>query len=208
MQDQLLEELQQRTDQFVHDGNRDALLSDDTHRLAEQLADAADEHPANEVEILQALGWRAWYACEATADPTYLDQAVDLFQRALALTAPNDPERPARLASLGNALRIRFHRTDNTADLDRAVKLYEEAVADTAPDHTDFPVLLSDLGTAWWIRFERSGDSADLDRAIDLFERAVEVTSHGDPCRPERLAKLGLALSTRFGRTGVDRLLG
>ena len=50
MQDQLLEQLQQRTDQFVHDGNHDALLSEDSARVAQLLADDAARANAAAVE--------------------------------------------------------------------------------------------------------------------------------------------------------------
>jgi hypothetical protein len=69
-------------------------------------------------------------------DPRLLTGAVEAGRQAVALTGPEDPAYPTRLASLGMALVA--HRANNQgppAELDEAERLFSQALAILPADH-------------------------------------------------------------------------
>src|SRR5271163_185506 len=61
MTDELLTELQGRIKRFVDTGDKDAILSPETHELAASLQNSLPDEPAD-LEVLYILGWWSWYA--------------------------------------------------------------------------------------------------------------------------------------------------
>ena len=68
-------------------------------------------------------------------DPTALDDAINLLNRALAATPADHPSRLTILTNLGAALCIRFERIGVSADLDQAIHVLRDALAAIPPDH-------------------------------------------------------------------------
>jgi tetratricopeptide (TPR) repeat protein len=175
-----LSDLLQQIKRVLDEGDRDTVLSDATNRSAVELLSAANEHPANEVEIL--------------------DEVIELYQRARDLTATHDPDLPSRLANLGGVVRLRFERTDNTDDLNRWIDLSKQVVGAIAVVDPNWAGHLSILGGALRIRFGRTGDIADLNDAIAVYEQALSAAPP-DPARASVLFGLANALRIRSGRT-------
>ncbi|MCO5999815.1 CHAT domain-containing tetratricopeptide repeat protein [Actinoallomurus rhizosphaericola] len=137
------------------------------------------------------------------ADQVLLSASVELWQRILAATPTDHPDRAMYLSNLGFGLGVRFERTGALADLEAAIQVGQEAVAATPTDHPDRAAHLSNLGALLRARFERAGALADLDTAIDTFREAVAATPTDHPNRAGRLNNLGNALGVRFERTGA-----
>ncbi|WP_044232201.1 CHAT domain-containing protein [Chloroflexus sp. Y-396-1] len=131
-----------------------------------------------------------------------LNRAIELLQRAVDLTPPDSPDRPARLTNLGLGLSVRYARSGRLAELDAAIAAFEQALAATPPDSPDRPARLTNLGLGLSVRYARSGRLAELDAAIAAFEQALAATPPDSPDRPARLTNLGLGLSDRYARSG------
>ncbi len=82
-------------------------------------------------------------AYDSTGDLHALQQAVVLFQRAVAVIPATDPDRATYLSNLGAVLRTLFERVGDPVVLDEAVRVGREAVATTSATHPDRAVLLS-----------------------------------------------------------------
>ena len=63
-----------------------------------------------------------------------LNRAIELWQRAVELTPPDSPDRPARLNNLGTGLRARYARSGRLEDLDAAIAAWQQALDATPPD--------------------------------------------------------------------------
>ena len=136
-------------------------------------------------------------------DPSAVDRAVDLFERAVASTPPMHRLRPPRLANLGNALGVRSDLTGSVADLERGDELVAEGLAALPADHPDRCAYLYSHGLNASRRFRRSDRAADLDRAIDWYEQALAATPLDHPARSSYLTAVIDALLIRLSRGGV-----
>src|SRR5437762_1050192 len=92
----------------------------------------------------------------------------------LHMITPN-PDRAARLNSLGIVLRHRFERTGLLDDSNAAVEANKEAVRSTPHDHPNRMTHLNSLGIALQRRFERLGSINDLNAAVEANEEAVKL---------------------------------
>jgi hypothetical protein len=93
---------------------------------------AAAEYPATPAmfnRLAIALGDRGG----DRGDLNDLDGSVAAAQRAVEMTAADDPNYVPFLANLGSALGNRYDHSSTTADLDGCLKAYQ-AAADAAPD--------------------------------------------------------------------------
>ncbi len=138
----------------------------------------------------------------ARGNPQDLDRALDLWQRAVALTPEGSPDLPGYLNNLGNGLSDRYARTGNLQDLEEAIEVSRRAVALTPEGSPDLPGRLNNLGTGLRDRYARTGNLQDLEEAIRAYRRAVALTPEGSPDLPALLNNLGNGLRDRYVRTG------
>ncbi|KAG9121018.1 hypothetical protein FRC07_003214, partial [Ceratobasidium sp. 392] len=150
-----------------------------------------------------------------------------LNEQALSLVSHNDPEKSARLATLGLTLLLQFRRSKDRHDIDKAIVILEECVQTTGDNDTKKPERLSHLGQSqtecvsqipdgrrekpmyirglgvtYLARFEYLGDAADLDQAILHRSQAVLAASDGHPRMPRLLENLSIVLVTRANQRG------
>jgi tetratricopeptide (TPR) repeat protein len=114
---------------------------------------------------------------EGTEGSTDLDEAIGLYQMAVAATPDDHRERMARLNNLGIALHTRFQRTGRSADLDGAISLLQKATPAAPGAEPRTPGRLSNLGFALLDRFRRSSQASDLYQAMQAFRDAAAMES-------------------------------
>lgn len=147
----------------------------------------------------------ALHMAAAFHDVPIVDTEVDLWERIVSATPPEDVDRAAALSNLGKALSLKAGHTTDLSDLDRAVEVTAAAV-DAAERRLDAPTgragFLANLGLLRIVRFWRTGDPDDLVQGIVRLEQAVEAAREGDPVRVRAQINLCVALRTRFEQTG------
>ncbi|KZV59435.1 hypothetical protein PENSPDRAFT_417173, partial [Peniophora sp. CONT] len=155
-----------------------------------------DENPAwDDYEA----GVDAYRRYEETWDISYLDTAVDAFQRAVNVA----PEPDAILLGwLGLCLSNRYGTSGSLDDLEGALAARQHALELVPEEHPDRALRLTDLAYSLGNRFEHLGELDDLQHAIAAEHRAVELTSDAHPSQPTRLNNLGGFLLSRFERLG------
>ena len=144
-----------------------------------------------------------------------LNVAITILEEAVKSTPREHLALAPRLASLGNALLLRFEKTESGVmdDLNKAIARKQEALDCTANDYPIRPVHLFTLGNALLVRFERTLNPYDEALAIELMEeaalhispvtasirisaacRAAERVQHNDIVRASRLLKIAVEL--------------
>lgn len=131
-----------------------------------------------------------------------LDEAQELAENALRRAEGNPPATV--LATLGNALRMRFERTRRTTDLDRAVVLSRAAVRATPSGHPMLVPLLQILLMALTRRVEHLDREADLTEAIEVSRAMRPMMGPAGPVRCGWLMNLTMLLFWRSARTGSE----
>jgi molybdenum-dependent DNA-binding transcriptional regulator ModE len=161
-------------------------------------ADSSD----NEAEVLMEAGLEALEEYERTQRAEALDEAAEAFREAVAVSAPDDQGRGARLTNLGNALLERYRLTGHRADLVAAIDAMRQAVAAAPPGHPKRGTRLSNLGNCLLSSFRETGDLADLAAAIEAQQEALAASPDDDHGRGATLSNLAGTLLARFERTG------
>jgi tetratricopeptide (TPR) repeat protein len=132
----------------------------------------------------------------------FLDEALNLARRALALRPGDGPERASSLARIAEILRTQFTVRGDLADLEEAIDALREAIAMAPPDHRDVGQLLSNFGSALLTRFRALGRMEDVDQAVTALQRSAAATSLVLN-RAATLASLSAALRARFDAAGI-----
>lgn len=156
--------------------------------------------PSPRVAILSRLGNWLSELFQRTGRLYYINQAVEITNRAMSLLQAGQPERACLQSNLGNKLTILFEWTGAMSDIDKAIGLLTEVLVTEAPG-PDHPGRLSNLAGAWGKRFRRTGDMDDLNRSIELSSKAVNWTGENDPELLKRITNHGILLGERFSRT-------
>ncbi|CUA74681.1 Protein NLP9 [Rhizoctonia solani] len=133
-----------------------------------------------------------------------LENAVEYFSRALALTADGHTDVVYRHAELGVSYTNRYERLDNLADLEKALECYSRALELTPDGHPDMSRRHSDLGVSYANRYEHLGEFADLERALECYCRALALTPDGHPELPRRHFNHALSLFLQYEHTSLD----
>ncbi len=137
-----------------------------------------------------------------TRDAATATVVVELLRKAVAATAPDDPERGECLANLAVALQTRFELTGAPADLAESIGLGRRALAAFPPGDVRRTAPMATLAVALRRRFGLTGAPADIDEAVDLGRQALAATPADRPERADRLTNTGVALQYRFGWSG------
>jgi hypothetical protein len=141
-----------------------------------------------------------------------LDGAVTAFEDTVAATAPDAPERSARLANLAGMLLLRYEQRagsrtatshEDGGDLDRSIALLDEATG-LIPEGSRFaPSVFGGLTNAWRHRYEYTNDPTDLERALSHGENAVAAArASATSDFPSHLVALAVVRQFRAQQTG------
>jgi len=141
---------------------------------------------------------------ERTGDRAALDNALDMFAKAVAVDPADAPEQRRYQSNLAGAYLARFEIASDRADLDIAIDLGSRAAALDGGDEQVRSATLGNLGVALRTRYERANDLGDLNAAIAAGRNALALLPSGDPDVTTYLASLAIALRMRFERTHDD----
>jgi tetratricopeptide (TPR) repeat protein len=134
--------------------------------------------------------------------PTDLDEAVEMFQAAVAAAPDGCPDLPEYTSALGIALGIRFERTGHRADLVAGIDAVRRAVALLPPDAVQLPTLLHNMAANLGVKYDLDGQPGDLDAAIAASRQAVEA---GADMSDQTIFTVNFVsgLVSRYERTGA-----
>ncbi|MFC8371947.1 CHAT domain-containing protein [Streptomyces sp. NPDC057239] len=150
---------------------------------------------AHQAALLSSTGISLLTGHERAADPvTQLDQAVEFFREALALTPEDDPQLPRRRFRLAIALLTLNRRTPRTGVAREARELADAVIAALPANSPDLPGALVVAAAARMESPRTLLSSAARREVIALHRRAVEATPPGHPKRTSRLGGLGAVL--------------
>ena len=173
----------------------------DVYRLDEPEGSGSElpksEAPAAEPDLEpdpENLGAARYARYQETGDPALLNEAIELWLRALKTAGP----RPALAVRAAEGLRSRYRLTGRAADLDTAISVCENA-ATSSEDTRQVLVALTNLLLE---RGTRNGDDNDLNRAIDIARNVIGRSHRGDFLLLPAMVALGSALLERARRLG------
>ncbi|KAL5598291.1 hypothetical protein FOBRF1_012084 [Fusarium oxysporum] len=154
---------------------------------------------AGHLDTLREQLLRRFSRSEAIED---LNEAIEVTENLVTITAINNPKRPRRLYSLGTLLATRFEHQKAIQDLDRAIELYKASLNLLPPNSPRRAFPLSGLGTLLEDRFKHTRAIEDLHRAVELAEESVNITHETHRSFGIRLAILGNILFSRYQEIG------
>ncbi|MEU5098053.1 CHAT domain-containing protein [Streptomyces sp. NPDC020996] len=147
---------------------------------------------AHHAALLSSVGNSLLAGAERAAEPVpELDQAVELFREALALTPEGDPQLPRRRHRLALALINRSAHTQRSGDAREARELADAVIAALPANSPDLPGALVAAAGARMMSARALMSSAARREVVALYRRAVEATPPGHHKRTLRLAGLG-----------------
>jgi CHAT domain-containing protein len=104
-----------------------------------------------------------------------LRNAMAAYQRALSVTAVDNPDHPNRLSNLAALYTELFLLTHDRKDLDRAITMSQEAVGKTPTDSPELITRLGNQALALKLRYEFLGETADRSSAVSAYQHAIAL---------------------------------
>jgi tetratricopeptide (TPR) repeat protein len=135
-----------------------------------------------------------------------INSAIDIFQRAAALSPNDDIVGGIILGQLGYALTSRFRSTKIVDDVNHAIPILQKAVELNSSDDFGSAMHFKFLGEAFYARFEHNKDPGDLDKAIAAHRQSIKLPSADNDLISSYSKGLGMLLSRRFLLDGVGKL--
>ncbi|EMF30117.1 hypothetical protein H114_05789 [Streptomyces gancidicus BKS 13-15] len=152
--------------------------------------------------LLSSMGSSRFTGYERAADPVRrLEQSVDLFRQALALTPEDDPQVLRRRLNLAIALLTLDAWTARTGTLREARELADAVLAALPANSPDLPGALMAAAGARMANPRTLLTSAARQEVVALHRRAVDATPPGHPRRASRL----IALAGHLRELAFDR---
>ncbi|MFB6565626.1 CHAT domain-containing protein [Streptomyces noursei] len=139
------------------------------------------------------------------AKPSALGEAVAVHREAMAVSAPDDPQRPGYLNNLARTLRERARRDDDPDALDEAISLLREAIESARPGHVFRSAMLSHLSAALLERQRHSGADEPEPKLIREAYAFAEAAARSAAGPPGELIRLHRALAELASSTGRHR---
>lgn len=124
------------------------------------------------------------------------------IRRQLRARPPSHPQRAFLLASLANALMIKYGRSSSPHDIEESIKLFHEALQLFSPSHPYRSDCLGNLALALRYRYKRTGLQNDLEEGIQILMKDLELYPRGHPVRGLCLNNLALSLFDRYEQSG------
>lgn len=168
-------------------------------RTLRQVLAAVPEDDGDRHTDLSLLAFALQLRHHHTGDDTELDEAIDMYHSAIALSGAPAAHR----TELGLALLQREARTGSPADLNEAI-LHLQTAADQATDSDRAGVTVT-LAEALQTRYLRTGDQDVLDEAITRYEQATRLLEANDPQLTDVEAALASARTTRAALASHER---
>jgi tetratricopeptide (TPR) repeat protein len=140
--------------------------------------------------------------CEKSGSLVDLDNAIRLYEEALALQGRLHPIYSTTLSNLASALSLSHFHTGSLQNLDRAISLVRESLTLLPNDHPQRCFSLINLSVALNDRFRILGNLDDEDEGIALKREALTIIPPGHWARQQSMSHLALGLSGRYERTG------
>ena len=138
----------------------------------------------------------------AQRDVSRQDQAIELGERAVAITDGSSHYLPGRLDGLGVFLRHRAGLTGSAHDLRRAEALQRRAIALVQDGGAEQAHILVHLGNLLLDLFGFDADEKHLAECIQTHEHVLANQAAASWTRARALAGLGSALTVRYRRHG------
>ncbi|KAF7974779.1 hypothetical protein HWV62_11257 [Athelia sp. TMB] len=158
--------------------------------------------PQDDVKAEKELGKDAYDRHQMDGLIDDLHEAIDHFNKALALCPLEHYLRPSVVFDAAYAIYTRFKILGQQQDLEKAIVHFRGAVELFPPGHRDHQISLGNLSFALQIRFRRWGQIDDLEEAV-IYERDnLELCPPGHPGRSMSLNNLAYALGIRFDQLG------
>ncbi len=147
---------------------------------------------AHRAALLSSMGSSLFTGHERAADPVaQLEQSVQLFRQALALTPNDDPQVLRRRFRLALALLALDQRTARAGAAREGRELADAVIAALPANSPDLPGALMAAAAARMANPRTFLTSAARGEVVALHRRAVEATPPGHPKRASRLSALG-----------------
>ena len=150
---------------------------------------------AERADVRAATGVGTLDAYRRTGDIAHLQAAVDFLSDAARSAPPDSPSRPAHLADLSTAYRLRYLRTGELRDLERAIDVLNDA-AESAPAAYR-GAFLGARGILWLDMFNHMGAPDGIDNAVADLTESVAAIPERAPRRADSQASLAVALILR-----------
>ncbi|MEU0532320.1 CHAT domain-containing protein [Amycolatopsis tolypomycina] len=164
----------------------------------------AKPHPRRDymvVDLLKAY----WHGHRHTGEQQFLDKAITVGERTLAVL-PDDAHVAVGLGlQLGMAYRTRYEVTGDPGDLARTIEIGLGITADRA-DPGSSADLLEIVSLSCWDLAEHSGDQQDIRRAFEVTERTLAILPDNHDSRGLLLMYLHSGLIVE-GEREPDRII-
>ena len=141
------------------------------------------EHPASRATALHDAGQALWSRFEVRGSDNDMNAAIESFEEAVSLTAPDSPNLAPRRANLGFALSVRAERSADARDLDRAQELLEAALAAELPRDVRASITrnLATVLTQAAVRGPAERAVGILTHEIELLDDALDILDEESP---------------------------
>ncbi len=152
---------------------------------------------AERADVRAAAGVGTLDAYRRTGDIAHLRTAIDFLSEAARSAPPESPSRPAHLADLSAAYRLRYLRTGELRDLERAIDVLNDAAESAPAASPDRGAFLGARGILWLDMFNHMGAPDGIDNAVADLTESVAAIPERAPRRADSQASLAVALILR-----------
>ncbi|KAF7979121.1 hypothetical protein HWV62_43339 [Athelia sp. TMB] len=154
------------------------------------------------VQTENALGSDAYARHEKGGSIDDIQEAIDHFDKALALCTLEHQLRPIVLFNAGQAYYDRFNALNLQTDLETAIAYFQGSMDSRPSGSPRNSVCLNNLASALRIRFGQSGQISDLEQAIIYHRDDLDSRPPGHPDRHISLNNLAVTLQIRYDHLG------
>ncbi|KEY63854.1 hypothetical protein S7711_10027 [Stachybotrys chartarum IBT 7711] len=130
----------------------------------------------------------------------YLIRSIELLDKALCKTLPDDPIRAELYESLAFLHYAQYEKFWDLVHLETVINFTQQALDNTPINNRDRPQRLCNLADRYHDRFKELNALEDLNHAIQFHREAIDTIAIDDVLRPLYLARLASAYDIRYHR--------
>ena len=134
--------------------------------------------------------------------PSDLDEAIAMMEKAVAAARTNDPHKARMQQTLAQLQQEQASAPTAAEQLQAKIDERRRMLAESSHDDPDRPAMESDLAKFLGLRYQVAGRVEDLDEAITCGTRAVESFPSEDPRGRTAVSGLVAGLGLRYQRFG------